>query len=134
MSTGYIRIRDDRPLKEAWTDEQFHDHIRMYQPQYENLPESLIPWPYRRASSPEPTHCPVCARLLVDRVWFALGRDDGYFEKFCAGGWPAGLRRVMFFLWSPHFSIALGRVRRYRRVSYDPISGEPMDGPAGGPR
>jgi len=109
------------------TPDQTADFIYTMYPQYRDTPLSLIPWPYRHPDFPEPTHCPICGRALALVTWFA--GDSGYAEMGCSG-WlqPLQLRwRSFMLLGTGHFRMALGRARKVRKTTYDPMSGRPMD-------
>lgn len=122
-----IRINDGR--LEGAEGRRF---LRKYHPEYDNVPDSLVPWPYRLGDAPDPEFCPTCGREVVCFYWGTEGRD-GYLDVACAGRWQTLLRRwpsTMVHLLPLHVRIPVGRARKHGTMNFDPVSGEPMDGPA----
>lgn len=119
-------------LEDLWVNGEDDKRARIdeYHPEWSNLPNEMIPWPYRDKSWPFPQYCPKCGRDLVHWWW----GESEYHEVGCAGRLQILARRWPGLLdWGiRHWKMTVGdrdKPARLKRYHYDPVSGQPMDGP-----
>ena len=124
-----VRVKDPQ----YWSSvEDERKYLRNFHPEYDDVPDALVPWPYRISTAPDPEFCPVCGRTLYHH-FYGMDTVSGYVEVICIGRWQGLLRWYEgLYVWTtPHFRLTLGKATRLKRgkMAYDTVTGEPMDGP-----